>query len=211
MIYQSRSISLQYMKYSESSIIVKILTEKNGVQNFIIKGVRKRKSKNKLSLFESLTLLEITANYRPKNNLQQLKEVSLAEPGNTNIQNKLLKIFIAEVLSKCLLEGKEDPDLFHFIWQLTIKINLLQDIDKNLPLIFLINLAEKLGFSPDYNELSIIENNSPENLKILLRNRKSELSKEKRKQILNYLFDYYKLHEHELLNMKSHIIIESLH
>ena len=137
MIYQCRSISLHYIKYSESSIIVKILTEKNGVQNFIVKGVRNRRSKNKLSLFEPLTLLETTANYRSKNNLQQLKEVSLAKSGTTNIENKLLKIFIAEVLSKCLLEGKEDPDLFHFIWEFTIKINLLRVIDKNLPLIFL--------------------------------------------------------------------------
>ena len=210
MIYQCRSISLQYMKYSESSIIVKILTEKNGVQNFIIKGVRKRRSKNKLGLFEPLTLLEITANYRPKNNLQQLKEVSLAVAGNTTIENKLLKIFIAEVLSKCLLEGKKDPELFHFIWELTIKTNLLTAIDKNFPLVFLINLAEKLGFSADYNDLSIINNNSPENLKILLDNRNIQLSKEKRKQILGYLFDYYALHDHELLNIKSHVVIESL-
>ena len=40
MKYNSRAIALTYLKYSESSIIVKLFTEEHGLQTFIVKGVR---------------------------------------------------------------------------------------------------------------------------------------------------------------------------
>ena len=38
-------------KYSESSVIVKIFTEKFGIKSYIMKGVRSKKSKNKLIFY----------------------------------------------------------------------------------------------------------------------------------------------------------------
>ena len=55
MKYKSRAIALSYLKQGESSIISKIFTEEKGLQSFIIKGVRSKKSKKKPRSFPSIT------------------------------------------------------------------------------------------------------------------------------------------------------------
>ena len=46
MTESTNGICLHHYKYSESSVIVKIFTEKFGLKSYIIKGVRSKKSKN---------------------------------------------------------------------------------------------------------------------------------------------------------------------
>ena len=83
MKYKSRGIPLTYIRHGESSIISKIFTEEKGLQTFIIKAVRSKKSKKKLSYFEPLKLLNINANFNAKQSLQYLGEVNVA--ANINI------------------------------------------------------------------------------------------------------------------------------
>ena len=49
-----------------------------------------------------------------------------------------------------------------------------------------------------------------QNFKALLFKEKKKISQENRKKILLILLDYYKLHHHELKNLKSHSVIEQL-
>ena len=70
MKYKSRAIALSYLKQGESSIIAKIFTEEKGLQSFIVKGVRAKKTKKKLGLFQPLQLLNINATLINKNSLQ---------------------------------------------------------------------------------------------------------------------------------------------
>ena len=109
MKYKSRAISLTYIKQGNSSIVSKIFTEEKGLQTFIIKGVRSKKSKKKLSYFEPLKLLNIDATFNSKKSLQYLGEVSIGANFNS-IQNKMYKsfigFFIAEVNSKVLQENE---------------------------------------------------------------------------------------------------------
>ena len=77
MKYKSRAITLSYLKQGESSIITKIFTEEKGLQSFIVKGVRAKKAKKKLGLFQPLQLLSINANHSSKNSLQFINEIFL--------------------------------------------------------------------------------------------------------------------------------------
>ena len=77
MKYKSRAIALSYTKHGESSIIAKIFTEEKGLQGFIIKGVRDKKSKKNLGLFQALQLSNINATYLPKKSLQYLIDINL--------------------------------------------------------------------------------------------------------------------------------------
>ena len=56
MKYKSRAIALSYLKQGESSIIAKIFTEEKGLQSFIVKGVRAKKSKKKTRTFSTTTI-----------------------------------------------------------------------------------------------------------------------------------------------------------
>ena len=157
MKYKSRAIALSYLKQGESSIIAKIFTEEKGLQSFIVKGVRAKKSKKKLGLFQPLQLLSINATHLPKNSLQYISEISLEHTkisDGIDIKKNFLSIFVAEVTSKVLLETERDKALFKFIWELQIDLNSSEKINPNFPLMFLIRLSEYLGFSPSKEEIN---------------------------------------------------------
>ena len=233
MKYKSRAIALSYLKQGESSIIAKIFTEEKGLQSFIVKGVRAKKAKKKLSLFQPLQLLSINATHLTKNSLQYISEIALEHTqisDGIDMKKNFLFIFVAEVISKVLLETEKDKALFKFIWELQIDLNSLEKINPNFPLIFLIRLSEYLGFSPSKEEVNgvyfnmelggftnnnqqlnyYVEKDNSSYLRELLENKDINIPYQNRNQILLHLIQYYKLQHHELKNMTSHLIIESL-
>jgi len=229
MNYSSRAIALTYFKYSESSIIAKLFTEENGLQSFIVKGVRSKSSKKKLVAFQPLQLSQINASLILSRNIQSLSSINLTpDQINTsiNIKNNFLGLFIAEVLSKILQERVVDKALFQYIWN--IKIELGGKVNSNYALLFLLNLSKFFGISPSTDNLlanyfdlakgEFSENKSRytlslENskyLKIMLTQSNQIIPSHNRSELLKSLIDYYKLHDHELKNITSHLIIESL-
>ena len=233
MKYKSRAIALSYLKQGESSIIAKIFTEEKGLQSFIVKGVRAKKAKKKLGLFQPLQLLNINATHITKNSLQYISEITIAHnqvSDGIDMKKNFISIFVAEVISKVLLETEKDKALFKFIWELKNDLSNFEKINPNFPLIFLIGLSEQLGFLPskdqidgDYFNLEFGEftNNQQqlnyfikkENsyyLRKLLENKDINIPYKNRNKILLHLIKYYKLQHHELKNMTSHLIIESL-
>ena len=233
MKYESRAIALSYIKHGESSIIAKLFTEERGLQSFIIKGVRSKKSKKKLGLFQALELSTINATYLPKNNLQYLTDISLynsQRQEGINITKNFLSLFIAEVISKILHENEIDRPLFLFVWKLKITLATSLENNPNFSLQFLINLSKYMGFYPlneeeksTYFNLELGEfTNSTQHLnyyinqenshyfKALLNKQKITIPYANRNQLLLDLIEYYKFQHHELKNMTSHLIIESL-
>ena len=233
MKYKSRAIALSYLKQGESSIIAKIFTEEKGLQSFIVKGVRAKKAKKKLGLFQPLQLLNINATLITKNSLQYISEISIAHnqvSDGIDMKKNFISIFVAEVISKVLLETEKDKALFKFIWELKNNLSNYEKINPNFPLIFLIGLSEQLGFLPskdqidgDYFNLEFgeftnnqqqlnhfIKKDNSYYLRKLLENKDINIPYKNRNEILLHLIQYYKLQHHELKNMTSHLIIESL-
>jgi DNA repair protein RecO (recombination protein O) len=233
MKYKSRAIALSYLKQGESSIIAKIFTEEKGLQSFIVKGVRAKKAKKKLGLFQPLQLLNINATHITKNSLQYISEISIAHnqvSDGIDMKKNFISIFVAEVISKVLLETEKDKALFKFIWELKNDLSNFEKINQNFPLIFLIGLSEQLGFLPskdqidgDYFNLEFgeftnnqqqlnhfIKKDNSYYLRKLLENKNINIPYKNRNEILLHLIQYYKLQHHELKNMTSHLIIESL-
>ena len=233
MKYTSRAIALSYLKQGESSIIAKIFTEEKGLQTFIVKGVRAKKAKKKLGLFQPLQLISINATHLPKNSLQYISEIAL-EYNQINdgidMKKNFLQIFVSEVISKVLLETEKDKALFKYIWELKTHLNSLDKINPNFHLTFLIRLSEYLGFLPSNQEINgvyfnmelgefaknkhqlnyYLEKDNSIYLRKLIENKDINIPYKNRNQILLHLIKYYKLQHHELKNMTSHLVIESL-
>ena len=65
MLVSTEAISLNYVKYSETSIIVKCFTKSDGLKSYLLKGIRtSKKKKINIGFFQPLTQLEIDANHR---------------------------------------------------------------------------------------------------------------------------------------------------
>ena len=231
MNYDCRAISLLYHKYGEESIIAKIFTQEFGLQAFNIKRGRGKKSKNKISLLEKLSLINISAKNQPKKNIQYLSEISLAYPlKNTDLNNTLIRIFMAEILSKVLIEDEKNISLFKFIWRLTIGLDNTKETDDAFCLKYLISLTKFLGFFPsteniEYPIFSLnnssftkeekvsgitIKGDNLNYFKALITNKGVKIPYINRQKLLEKIFFYYKIHHYNLDNVKSHIVIESL-
>ena len=233
MKYKSRAITLTYIKQGESSIISKIFTEKHGLQSFIIKGVRSKRAKKKLGLFQPLQLVDINATLIPKKGLQYLAEITIIETISTdkiNMNKNFLAIFIAEISSKVLQENEQNSGLFKFVWEIKQKLYNANTIDENFALLFMLNLSKYLGFFPSTENINApffnletgefsgkvfnlniyLTEEKTTVLKHLLLGKKINIPQELKSELLKDIIQYFRLHHYNLSNITSHLIIESL-
>lgn len=147
MLYTTRAIVLHYQKYNDKSLVVKAYTQADGLKTLFVRMT----AKLGLSYFQPLTLLNIVAYRKENNNMQNLKEASLAEPWHS-IQSNVLKasvaVFMAEVFTKSVKHAEQDEGLFRFIEDTT---RILENRDDTPPLFphgFLLGLSLHLGFFP---------------------------------------------------------------
>jgi len=151
MLVTTNGIVLHSLKYSETSIIVRIYTEACGLQSYLFKGIRSPKSKTKAGLFQPLTLLEVVAYITEKTSLHTAKEVRLFQPYMSihfDIRKSSIALFMNELLYKSIREEEKNRELFGFLWRSCL---LLDSTDKSLncfPLVFTAELTRYLGIQP---------------------------------------------------------------
>ena len=222
MLVKTRGIVLSSIKYSESSIITKIYTEEFGMLSFMVRGVRKRKARISASFFQAFTLLDLDINYKPKSNLQNIKELSLSQRTDSlhsDVRKSTLALFLAEILHKSLEEEQQDQGLFEFL-QLTIEfLDSMEASFGNFHLIFLLQLSKYLGFFPSeqktnqesyfnmesgtfeanpYHDQFLNEEQSSKLSDLMklsyLERELVQLTAKQRSQLLDELIRYYQLH-----------------
>jgi DNA repair protein RecO (recombination protein O) len=154
MLHSTKGIVFHSLKYSETSIIVKIYTELFGLQSYLIRGVRKSKSKIKPALFQPLTLLDLEVNHREHASLQSLREVRVALPYQTipyDIRKSSIALFINELVYKVIREEEANPDLFEFLWHTCLSLDKAEDHIADFHIRFAIELMHYLGIFPQLN------------------------------------------------------------
>lgn len=231
MIQSTKGICLHFYKYSESSVIAKIFTEKFGLQSYVMKGARNKKSKNKLNLLYPLNhvLLEVTNN--KKREIQYVKEINRVgnlSNINLNMNKRFISMFVSEVLMKVLVESEKEDSIFSFVCETVKTIENSDILSKNFSLLFLLQLSSYLGFFPSsensdknlfdlengcFTNQSAYYNISGENkeyFKSLLLNKEVSIPYINRKELLKSLQKYYSLHHYNIENLKSYEVIESL-
>ena len=154
MIEKSKGIVFNQFKYSETSIITTIYTEKYGRLSFIINGARSIKAKIKANIFQPLTVIEFDFYYNKRNHLQRIKEIRLIFPFNSipfNVYKCTIALFLAEILEKTIREEEPNTHLFSFIFDSVLLLDLSEGNTSNIHLNFLFGLTKHLGFYPHNN------------------------------------------------------------
>ena len=152
MLVKTRGVVLRFIKYGETSIIVNIYTEHLGLQGYIINGIRSFRSKrNKIALYQPLTLLDLVVYYREERQLQRISEAKCQHPFYSiplNPKKSAIALFMVEILSKTLKEQTENKELFNFIWDSILNFDSGELPTENFHLVFLVQLSKYLGFNP---------------------------------------------------------------
>ena len=150
MIIKTEGIVINYIKYKESSIIIKILTQEYGFQSFILNGVRSVRSKKSIGFFQSLNVLELVAYKSPKADLYRLNEfkiLHLTPSFQINLKKSAMVMFCTELLSKTLFhERSENRDLYQFLKNEIIIFDGLKEDFESFHVYFSIKYARYLGF-----------------------------------------------------------------
>src|SRR3954469_12504744 len=105
MLHKTRGVVFRFTKYGETSIIVNIFTELFGLQSYIVNGVRSKSAKNKIALFQPLTLLDLVVYHRENANILRIKEVKCLrayQDLTSDIKKSSIAMFINEILNKAV-------------------------------------------------------------------------------------------------------------
>lgn len=155
MLQKTRGIVLNYLKYGESSIIVRIYTQSYGLQSYIVNSVRATKSRNKIALFQPLTLLDMVVYHREQADLHRIKELKCEEPFVSipfEFRKSGIAMFMTEVLVKTVKQEEQNEPLFEFLHHAILVLDHLQHNFSNFHLQFLLQLSAYLGFAPSTAE-----------------------------------------------------------
>lgn len=239
MLQTTRGIVFRTIKYAESSIIAKIYTETFGLQSFMVRGLRNKKSTLRQALFQPLNLVELVAYHRANKEIQNLKEIKVIYPFKSipfDIRKSTQLLFINEVLNQVLREEENNSPLFEF---LVNSISHLDQMEQNIGLfhkVFLIQLTQYLGFFPRDNYAEdypyfILEEGSFSNLdgpasivsekpfgqyiSWLIQTKVADAYQIKipgkdRSRLLEIILDYYRYHIPDLREFKSHKVLQQV-
>lgn len=151
-IHKTKGIVLRTVKYGETSLIVTIFTELFGLQSYLVNGVRtsSKKGTGKAVLFQPSAILDLVVYHSELKQLQRLKEFRWAylyQRVLSDVRKNAVALYMVELLTKCLKQPEEHPDLFQFVEDVFIHLdNGNEAVTANLPLYFTLHLPVFFGF-----------------------------------------------------------------
>lgn len=239
MLLKTKGVVLHSLKYSENSIIIKTYTDMFGLQSYIIKSARSRKSRMKAGNFQPLSILDIVMYNGKKQGMHHIKEITscrLFEQIPYDIKKSAVAFFIAELLYKSLREDSPNKKLFDFIIEAIELIDKTNARISDFHLFFMIELSRHLGFFPRNNfdkqhtifnlMEGIFQERIPEHpyfaddalsshLHILLNASFDNFAETRfqpdiRRELVQKMLDYYRIHINGFSALNSHIVLEEV-
>ncbi len=220
MLHKTQGVVFRFTNYSESSIIVNIFTASFGLQSYMVNGVRSKSGKNKIALYQPLTLLDLVVYHRENASILRIKEIKCLHPYQSitsDFRKSTIALFLNEVLNKTVKDQSHAQDICEFLIQSFTHFDLQQTNIENFHLIFLIRLSQHLGFRP--TELAELLGGNfaleaeEEILAKLLTSNYSDLltmTNVQRRNILDLLIRFYVTHSENFGELKSLSVVREL-
>lgn len=239
MIVKTEGIVFRSLKYRDTSIIVDIYTKELGLRSYIVNGVRKQKASQHASNFQRMSILDLLVYENENKDLQRIKENRFAYTFNSipfHIARASVGTFLLELSQKCIKEKEENQNLFNFLKEWFVFLDLTGEAVSNLHILFMVELAAYLGFRPtipkqkDSQYFDMMEGtfseSSPNHPYFMTQDEthlfvqflKSSkdlvhaipLNQQRRQNILDKLLIFYRLHVENFNTLNSIVILKEL-
>lgn len=231
MLIKTQAIILKTTKFKETSVIIKAYTKSKGLLSFIVNGVRTEKNSNKAVLFQALNFLDIIIYYKENKNLLYLKEYkfnTLYQEIPFNIIKSSIATLMLEVIEHSLSEEEENEELYDFIKNSFLRLDLEKNSIADFHLYFLIDFMFFKGIqaqgkhsseTPYFNmqegnftnqsfRHGFLDNESSALFSKILNKETIILNKTTRKKLLSNILLYYKIHIEGFRKIKSLDILQ---
>lgn len=238
MLVNSRGIVLSTVRYSDSSVIARIYTEKAGQKAFMVRIGKGRAAAAKMALLQPLSLVAVSFNHDDRQGLRSARElersVVLHQIPDDTVKSSIA-IFMAEIAGRVLQEETPDSALFLFLYECIVLLDQTEGPCINFHLKFLLELSRHLGCHPSVSNASLpyfdlceaafcasepLHPNFMEGavkdafVQLLAVNMQDHgdvaMSTTDRRKLLQYLVDYYRLHLHGIRDIRSHHVLEEV-
>lgn len=155
MIETTKAIVLSFLKYGDSSLIVKCYTENFGYKSFILKNSFSKKNRKSHFIF-LFNEIEVTFYSKKNHSLELIKDIHQAHIFNTihtNIIKSSIITFIGEMVNQTLKnEEAQDTSLYNFIKSSLIDLDAKDSYFSDFHLYFLLHFSKYIGFYPLEND-----------------------------------------------------------
>ncbi|MCB0754125.1 MAG: DNA repair protein RecO [Flavobacteriales bacterium] len=238
MILNSSGIVLSTLRYSDSSVIARVYTRRKGLRSFMVRTGKGKNALPKLAMLQPLSIVEISFQDDERKNLHTLRSIE-RESALKSIPFEPLKtciaLFVAELISKSIEEEEGNEELYKFLHNAVLLLDDDTQEVSNFHLKFMVEFTRFLGFYPQHSELrdpyfDLIEGEFVTSMPIhahylgqhsagLLTNlmqvgmsayAKVRIQNEHRRELLQKLIEYYRLHLDGMKEIKSHRVLEEV-
>lgn len=155
MFTTTRAIVLNAQKHKENALILQLYTEEYGRCSYVLYGVQSKRGGKKQSFLQPFSAVIVDAEFRPKRELQQVKEIR-PDYSHANLlfdpYKSAIAFFLADVLLRVLRTNEKDKPLFSFLHHSVRYLDLAEKGIANFHLAFLVRLIRFLGFFPTLDE-----------------------------------------------------------
>ena len=218
---KTRGIVLKYIKFRETSIIATVFTEIDGMRTYLVPGVRSKKPRVSIALFEPLTLLEIVGYHKDDDGLSKISEVKCEHPYDSiplDLKKSGIALFLSEMLTKVLRHESHPEDAFPFVRSSILTLDSLESGFENFHIHFLLRFTRYLGFWPlsgaDLkDQLTHGDPELEEEINQFLSKEFTDrvsLSNSQRRDLLANVIGYYKLHLEGIGKVKSTAVLHEV-
>jgi DNA repair protein RecO (recombination protein O) len=182
---------------------------------------------SKIALYQPLTLLDLVVYDKENSGLQRISEAKIKHPQRLipfDMTRTSLALFSTEVISRSILEGYQNEELFDFLEESIATLDSPETNLSHFPLVFLLENARHLGFAPELGEGFLVESIhhpfSPEEVQLVLPYLKdlldhtfhptTTLALPLRRKLLDHLVEFHAQHLAHPQPLKSLPIIRQL-
>lgn len=240
MLIKTTAIVLHNIKYGDSKMIVDMFTRAHGRMSFVVSIPKSSKSKLRKQFFQPLSMLSLEYDYRPKVQLQKIRNVALFHPYSSlpfDIDKLTVGMFISEFLYHSLYGEQQNEQMFDYIYDSLQWFDGSPSPTANFHLVFMMRLSLFLGFYPNLDDFvpgcvfdlrsGSFSSVAPLHSDYLLPDEASQMSlmmrmnystmhlfkftRAQRNRLLDVIVQYYRLHIPGFPEMKSLDVLRNIY
>lgn len=213
MAQATQFVVLNTTKLGDKSIVVHALSRDLGRRSFIASAGRGA------ALFQPMNILDAEVLENRKSELWRIRGVAPAYPlGGIrgNIHKNSITLFLGELLFRSIKEGAYEEGLYDWCVSRILTLDSMPGNFANFHLLFLLELASALGFSPSVEDILPFAEENASKIPLLLQAPVEEfmlvpLSGRERSEIADSLLRYLSYHLEYPLNIKSLRVLSELY
>ncbi len=234
MLNTTRAIVLKTFAHGDGTVILKAWTSQAGLRSYVVRI--SKKNGISAAAIQPLNRVELVADERADRELQSVRELRVSRPYinlHRDPERGAIALFVQEVLHRVLRAEAADPSLDHFLHEALEAMDTVDDL-RCFPHVFLIKLSGHLGFMPempeegedhfDLQEGCFLRADAPHNHTMgpllstvfiellgrdLLHSHGSVIPTAQRRELLDHLLLYFRLHVDGLGELRSPAVLHA--